>query len=302
MRIINSQTIKKMKNKLKVLITGATGNSGGPAIDEQLKLGNPVRALVHSIDQRSEKIAAKGVEVVVGDLLSYNDIASAMQGIDTAYFCYPVLVPGVLEATAYFALAAKKTGLKAIVNMSQISARRDAKSNAAKDHWVGEQIMNMTGIPVTHLRPTFFDDWFLYIREGIRQDNTIVLPFGHGRWAPVDSGDLGRAVAKIAAAPEKYAGQILKLYGPEEYNLFEMAEILSAVLGRQIKFEPVSIERFTELDAERGAHDHFVQHVTYVAQDCIDGIFAGTNDIIASILGEKPTMLGDFFFKMKSAF
>lgn len=184
-----------MEKQLKVLITGATGKSGGAAIDELLEMGYPVRALVHSHDERSEKLAAKGAEVVVGDLLNYNDISAAMQGIDTAYFCFPVIVPGVLQATAYFAQAAKENGLKGIVNMSQISARRVAKSNAAQDHWVGEQILNMTGIPTVHLRPTFFDDWFLYTRDIIHETSTIVLPFGNGRWAPVDSADLGRAIA-----------------------------------------------------------------------------------------------------------
>src|SRR4051812_40251745 len=198
-----------MEKQLKVLITGATGKSGGAAIDELLEMGYPVRALVHSNDDRSARLAAKGVEVVIGDLLNLDDISAAMQGIDTAYLCYPVLVPGVLQATAYFAQAAKENGLKGIVNMSQISARREAKSNAAQDHWVGEQILNMTGIPTVHLRPTFFDDWFLYIHDGIKQDNSIVLPFGNGRWAPVDSADLGRVVAKIAVAIEDYAGQVL---------------------------------------------------------------------------------------------
>ncbi|WPU99133.1 NmrA family NAD(P)-binding protein [Mucilaginibacter sp. cycad4] len=291
-----------MSKKLKVLITGATGKSGSAAIDELLEMGNPVRAFVHSLDERSEKLAAKGVEVFAGDLHNFDEISVAMKGIDTAYFCFPVLVPGVLEATSYFAVAGKEAGLKGIVNMSQISARRDAKSHAAQDHWIGEQILNMTGIPITHLRPTFFDDWFLYIREGIKKDNKIVLPFGDGRWAPVDSGDLGRAVARIAAEPMTYAGEILKLYGPEEYNVYEMSEVLSSVLGRKIKYEPVNIERWAELDAERGADDHFLQHVTNVALDCMDGIFAGTNDTLGTIIGDKPTTLSEFFTTWKAAF
>jgi uncharacterized protein YbjT (DUF2867 family) len=291
-----------MEKQLKVLITGATGKSGSAAIDELLEMGYPVRALVHSHDERSEKLAAKGAEVVVGDLLNYNDISAAMQGIDTAYFCFPVIVPGVLQATAYFAQAAKENGLKGIVNMSQISARRKAKSNAAQDHWVGEQILNMTGIPTVHLRPTFFDDWFLYTRDIIHETSKIVLPFGNGRWAPVDSADLGRAVAKIAVAMEDYSGQVIRLYGPEEYNIFEMSEIISNTLGRTITYEPVTIEQFFEINSKRAASEHFVQHVTHVAEDCVNGVFAGTNDLIAKITGRKPTTLAVFFTKNKTLF
>lgn len=158
-----------MKKQLKVLITGATGRSGGAAVGDLLKMGTQVRALVHRTDERSEKLAAEGAEIMVGDLLSFDVISAALKGIDSAYFCFPILIPGILQATAYFVQAAREAGLKAIVNMSQVSARRDAKSNAAQDHWIGERIFDMSGIPVTHLRPTFFADWFLYVREGIRQ-------------------------------------------------------------------------------------------------------------------------------------
>lgn len=291
-----------MEKQLKILITGASGKSGGAAIEELLEMGFAVRAFVHSNDERSDKLAAKGAEVVVGDLLNYNDISAAMQGIDTAYFCFPVIVPGVLQATAYFAQAAKENGLKGIVNMSQISARREAKSNAAQDHWVGEQILNMTGIPTVHLRPTFFDDWFLYTRDIIHQTSTIVLPFGNGRWAPVDSADLGRVVAKIAVAIQDYAGQVIKLYGPQEYSVFEMSEIISNVLGRTVKYEPVTIEQFFEINSKRAASDHFVQHVTHVAEDCVNGIFAGTNDLLERITGKKATTLADFFSRNKALF
>jgi len=291
-----------MEKQLKILITGATGKSGGAAIDELLEMGYPVRALVHNNDDRSAKLAAKGVEIVVGDLLNFDDIYAAMRGVDTAYFCFPVLVPGVLQATAYFAQAAKEEGLKGIVNMSQISARREAKSNAAQDHWVGEQILNMTGIPIVHLRPTFFDDWFLYIRDGIHQNSSIVLPFGNGRWAPVDSADLGRVVAKAATDIGQYGGQVLKLYGPEEYGIFEMSEVISNVLGRTIKYEPVTIQQFFEINSKRAASEHFIQHVTHVAEDCVNGIFAGTNDLIETITGRKPTTLADFFTRNKVLF
>lgn len=291
-----------MEKQLKVLITGATGKSGGAAIDELLKMGYPVRALVHSNDERSEKLIAKGIEVVVGDLLNLDDISAAMKGIDTAYLCYPVLVPGVLQATAYFAQAARENELKGIVNMSQISARREAKSNAAQDHWVGEQILNRSGIPTVHLRPTFFDDWFLYTRDIIHENSAILLPFGNGRWAPVDSADLGRVVAKTATNIAAFAGQVLKLYGPEEFNLFEMSEVISKTLGRTIKYEPLTIEQFFNMNSKRGASEHFVQHVTHVAEDCINGVFAGTNDLIETITGRKPTSLGEFFTENKALF
>ena len=60
----------------------------------------------------------------------------------------------MIDATAYFALAAKHARVAAVVNTSQISARYDSKSHAARDHWIAERVFDWSGIAVTHLRPT----------------------------------------------------------------------------------------------------------------------------------------------------
>jgi uncharacterized protein YbjT (DUF2867 family) len=122
------------------LITGATGVTGGNAIKKLLELKVPVRALVHQVDERSKKLSSQGVEIVQGDLTDFEAVSEALQGITAAYFVFPVKVPGLLEATALFAQAALEQGVEAIVNMSQISARRIAKSHAAQNHWIAERL------------------------------------------------------------------------------------------------------------------------------------------------------------------
>src|SRR5690348_11237526 len=111
----------------KVLITGATGATGGNAIKKLLQLKVSVRALVHKKDARSEQLSPQGVEVVQGDVLDFDSVSTALKGITGAYFNFPIQVPGILEATAFFAQAALEEGVGFIVNMSQISARRVAK-------------------------------------------------------------------------------------------------------------------------------------------------------------------------------
>ena len=91
--------------------------------------------------QRSAALAAQGADVVRGDLLDFEAVCSALEGAQGAYFVYPIRL-GILQASAYFAQAAKEAGIKIVVNMSQISARREAKSHAAQDHWISEQVFN----------------------------------------------------------------------------------------------------------------------------------------------------------------
>jgi uncharacterized protein YbjT (DUF2867 family) len=90
-------------------------------------------------DERADKLAALGAEIFVGNLLDLDDVRPALFGVKAAYFVYPIR-PGLIDATAYFAQAAKDAGLDGVVNMSQISARPDSKSLAARDHWIAERV------------------------------------------------------------------------------------------------------------------------------------------------------------------
>src|SRR4051812_3602160 len=90
----------------KVLITGATGATGSNAINRLLELGIPVKAMVHKIDDRSAALETRGVEILKGDITSLEDISHALEGIDAAYYIYPLGAEGLVESTAFFAQAA----------------------------------------------------------------------------------------------------------------------------------------------------------------------------------------------------
>src|SRR5260370_10871814 len=90
-----------------------------------------------------------------------------MRGVRGGYFCYPIR-PGILQATAYFAQAAKEAGLECVVNMSQKSAPEDALSHAAQDHWLSEHVFDCSGITAAQLRSTYFYEWLVYLVPMIR--------------------------------------------------------------------------------------------------------------------------------------
>lgn len=110
---------------------------------------------MHKAEERSDKLKACGAEIVVRDLLYFGAVRRAVTGADTAYFVYPIR-PGLINETAYFAQAAKEAGLVSIVNMSQISAREDSKSHAARDHWIAERMLDWSEFPTTHFGLTVF--------------------------------------------------------------------------------------------------------------------------------------------------
>src|SRR5258708_32143699 len=143
------------------LITGATGSTGRNVVEFLLERGHRVRAFVHKNTEQSSQLQQLGAEIAVGDLLDFMTIRPALDGISGAYFVYPI-VPGIVEATAYFAQAAKEAAVSTVVNMSQVSARREAKSHAAFNHWMPERVFDWAGIAVTPLRATFCAESFLY--------------------------------------------------------------------------------------------------------------------------------------------
>jgi NAD(P)H dehydrogenase (quinone) len=287
----------------KILITGATGATGGHAIKTLLELNMPVRALVHRMDARSERLKAQGVEIVQGELSDFEAVNLALKGITGTYFVYPIKVPGILEATAIFAQAALEQGVGAIVNMSQISARRIAKSHGAQSHWIAERLLDRSGVPVTHLRPTFFAEWLLYVSESIREKDILPLPFGEARYAPIAAEDQGRVIAAILNDPAGHAGKTYPLFGPKELTQYEVADILTQVLGRKIIYAALDIEAFMETWKKRtDVSPYFLQHVAAVAQDCRDGLFSGTNDLVEKLTGQKPLGMIDYITKNKAPF
>jgi uncharacterized protein YbjT (DUF2867 family) len=100
-------------NDAKVLVTSATGGKGGQTgrhVSEMLLArGIPVRAFVHKIDERSDRLRALGAELVEGDFLDIRSVQRATRDIASIYFAYPVQ-EGLLDATAAMALAAREAG------------------------------------------------------------------------------------------------------------------------------------------------------------------------------------------------
>src|SRR5438132_1620704 len=294
------------------LVTGATGETGGYTVEQLLERGHAVRALAHREDDRSKRLEKMGAEVVIGDFLKFNDVRAAMRGVRGAYFCYPVL-PGILQATAYFAQAAKEAGIDGVVNMSQITAREDAKSHAMCDHWLAERVFDWSGLTVAHLRPTLFADVLLTLAPMIRA-GLLHWPIGPGRHAPIAAEDQARVIVGILENPNPHRGQVYPLYGPVEFTYAEIAQVLSRVLGWEVQYKQVSIETMLTMMASGGQKppaghnartlygafestseprgDSFViQHLREVAIDHQNGIFAGTNDLIEKIGGRLPMTL-----------
>jgi uncharacterized protein YbjT (DUF2867 family) len=284
------------------LITGATGKTGAHAAKTLLHAGQRVRALVHTRDARSQALTDLGAEVVVGDLLDFEAVGSALAGVSAAYFCYPIDPGGLLDATVIFAQAATEAGVRAVVNMSQISARRDARSHAAQNHWLSERLLDRSAFSTTHLRPTFFAEWLVWQWSRDGDGGVLRLPFGDGRHAPIAAVDQARVIAAILRHPGPHDRQAYRLVGPVELDHHEIAATMSSALGFPVRYEPVGIDTFADALRVQGHTEFLIQHLTNVAQDYRDGIFAGADNLVEVITGSPALSLGQFTAANRDAF
>jgi uncharacterized protein YbjT (DUF2867 family) len=292
-----------MMSTQRFLVIGATGKTGHHTVRNLLEEGHSVRAMVHKEDERATELRDAGAEVVKGELLEHDDVIRAAAGTSAAFFCYPIS-PGLIQATAYFADAAKRAGVKAVVNMSQISAREDSKSHAARDHWIAERIFDWSGVPTVHLRPTFFLEWLLlpFLRSSILEKGIIDLPFGNGRHAPIAGEDQARLIATILAAPAAHIGKTYALCGPTELDQTGIAAAITEVLGRKITYQPQTIPQYRERLEKAGYSEFVIQHLCAVAIDYQNGLFSGEDKFIAKLTGKRPMTVQDFVASHRQAF
>jgi uncharacterized protein YbjT (DUF2867 family) len=278
----------------KVLITGATGDTGRAAVREAIALGLDVRAMVRTIDSRSDALAAQGAEIVVGDLFDINSLRAALEGAEAAYFVYPV-APGLITAAVNFAQAAKEAGTKAVLNLSQRSADRNSTSDSCRDTFIAEEVFNWSGVPVIHLRPTYFLEWLLYPWQlPYLQQGVLRMPVGKGRHSPIAADDQARAIAALLKNPEGHIGTTINLSGPVEMDHEQMAAELTEALGRPIVFQDLPIDEYTASLTEMGVPAYIVQHLGGAMADYHKGHMAGADDNIERLTGRRSMTVGEF--------
>jgi uncharacterized protein YbjT (DUF2867 family) len=297
-----------------ILVTGAAGRVGGvgrTVVEMLRRRGLPVRALVRREDERADALRALGAEVVVGDLTRAEDVARALAGCQSIYFGMS-LSTSYLEATVGAAAAARAHGaLEVFVNISQMTVSQMSLTNMTdsdqqRQHWLGEQVLNWSGLPVVHVRPTvflqspFFLDW---AAESIARDATIRLPFGDGRTSPVDAQDVADVIATILANPASHIGKVYELTGPRSQDMHAMAAEYSAALGRTITYVDVPLEQWRDQELRRrNLPDHVFEHLLTMARLHAANRYDRLTHNVEALTGRRATNCRDFVARHSELF
>lgn len=288
-----------------ILVTGAAGQVGsvGFKIVELLRgQGVPVRAMVRRDDDRSKALATLGAEIVKGDLTELRDVSRVMEGCQRLYFGMSVS-SSYLEATVNTAAVAKHYGVELFLNISQMtvsemSISKTTTSPQQKQHWLAEQALNWSGLPVVHVRPTvFLENPFFYnfAVETIRQTGELQLPFGSGRSSPIAAQDVARVMAEILMSPGDHLGRIYALTGPTVQDLNAIAEEYSTGLGRTVQYRALSWEEWADRYLKgSGLPEHVSNHLATMALLHGENRYDRLTHDVEMVTGMKPMTIREW--------
>ena len=289
-----------------ILITGAAGRIGGVGreiVERLRKRSLPVRALVHREDERAVALRETGAQVMVGDLTVPGDVARAMQGCRRIYFGMSVSPP-YLEATVIAAAVAReRADFEAFVNISQMTVSQMSLTNMTDSrqqrlHWLTEQALNWSRLPVVHVRPTVFleNPFFMNLAaQSIAKDDSIRLPFGTGRTSPVAVDDVAEVVATILANPAPHVGKVYELTGPKSQDMTGVAREYSSALGRKITYVDVPLEQWRDTDLRNlKLPEHVFEHLLTMARLHTANRYDRSTRDVEGVTGRPPTSIHQF--------
>jgi NAD(P)H dehydrogenase (quinone) len=246
----------------RVLVTGATGKIGGAVAAQLLEKGVPTRALVHRDDGRSARLRAQGAEVVVADMFDIQQVQTALDGVDRLYF-NPPYHPHALDSAVAFAVAARRSGVEAVVALGQWLASPEHPSLMTRQAWLTDRLFEL--LPDTaHVAvdPGYFADNYLQLVPFAAQLGVLPTPTGAGRNAPPSNEDIARVAVGALLDPHRHDGRAYRPTGPALLSGAEIADAVGEALGRRVRHIDVPPRMFMKavrVNAKRLGADLFFE-------------------------------------------
>lgn len=274
-----------------VLVTGATGNVGREVVAELLRAGRQVRAAVPhpELDAAQERLDG-AVEVVRFDFEQPATFARAFDGATGMFLMRPPHIADVKRVMGPVIRFAAAHGSPHTVVLSVLGAG----GNPLVPHHAMEKLVRRSGLPFTMLRPSFFmQNLSTQYREDIGVHGEIFVPAGRGRTSFIDVRDIAAVAARVAGRAEHF-GQAYTLTGAEALDYFRVAEVLTEVLGRPVRYaDPTPREFRARLRAQAVAED-FIEVLRGIYFTARVGLAARVTPETGRLLGRRPISLEQF--------
>src|SRR5713101_874475 len=283
-----------------ILVTGGTGLNGGELLRRLSARGVRVRAMVRSIARAGGISSLPQVEIVAGDMARPETLAEPLRGVDRAMLISSSDA-AMLDVQSSFIDAARKAGVKHVVKLSGIMPELDSPFRFARMHGEIERRLEASGMAFTHLRagefmPTYFRQVPSIIARG-----ALFLPMENAKIASIDIGDIAD-VAAVALTNSGHEGKIYPLTGPEALTMAEVAEKLSAVTGKDIRYINVAPEDAKKAQLAAGVSPYIADALAELFAERRKGKEANVSPAVQMILGRPPVSFDEFAKRNASIF
>jgi uncharacterized protein YbjT (DUF2867 family) len=290
---------RKEEGRAMILVIGASGTNGREVVSRLAARGLPVRAMVRN-PANAEALRLPGVEVVGGNLDDASSLDLALSGVDRAFYLSPVDQRTVRWFDGFLA-AAKRSGTRHIVKFSGMGASPDSKSVLMRDHGVTDETLKASGLPFTILKPEAFFQNLLWSAASIRDLGAFYLPLGDSRQALVDVRDIASVAAEVLAS-DGHAGQVYDITGPVALSYKDVADTLSRVLDRPIRYISVTSDAALDSMLKSGMPEWNARAVAELYTVFADNWPVTISDAVQKVTGRPPTSFEQFARDHAAAF
>ena len=265
-----------------ILVTGATGTTGRGVVNQLARLRVPVRALVRDRAHAAD-LAAKGVEVALGDLGCPETLAAALKGVHSAYL---VTAPDPQQVTWHsnFIRAAREAGVKHIVRHSVRGADPGSPIKIARWHFASQRELEESGVGWTHLQPIYMMQNFLRFATTVQTCSAFFAPLEDAAMSMVDARDIA-AVAAAVLTGCGHEGKTYVITGPEPLTFHDAATQLSRVVQTPIRYVAVDPHSAARLFLNAGMPAWYVDDLLGFYASYRGGAGAVITDTTARISG-----------------
>ncbi len=271
-----------------IAVTGSTGAVGGRVARDLAARGIPQRLLVRD-PARAPRL--DGADVHVGGYSDAAAAAAALEGVDTLFMVSAAESADRVEHHRIFIDAAARAGVRSVVYTSFLAAAPDAVFTLGRDHAATEDLLRASGMDVTLLRDNFYMD----MMELFAGDEGVIRgPAGQGRCSLVSRSDVAATAVAVLCDPAAHAGRTYDLTGPEALTLSEVAEKISLVRGRRVRFVDESVDEAyasrERYGAPRWQMDAWVSTYTAIAS----GDLARVSGDVEAVTGRAAQSFDEF--------
>jgi len=276
-----------------IVITGATGALNGSTADRLLERHAPADLAVVARDvAKAQRFADLGVQVRHGDYADPGSLPAAFAGADQLLLVSssdPTADAVALHHAAIDAAAA--AGVGRILYTSHQGAALGSPFGPGHDHAATEQLLAASGVPWTSLRNGFYAHSLAWLAGPWQQTGVISVP-GDGPVSWTSRDDAAAAAAAVIDSEGGFDGPVV-LTAEAAPTFEEVAAIASEVTGRSIGHEVVSEEAWLAAQEAAGRPEGVVRFTLGFYRAARDGLFAGVDPLLGSLLGRAPRTVRD---------